>query len=119
MEREIDRILKEVEVFSVACHASWALWGITFAKEQIEAVIEKTLRQMGDDDEAQLLEDADVTVEAAVAGSAEDFDNVSVRRALDARQTASNMISHPYQLRYALARVELFREEIAALGVHV
>lgn len=78
MEREIDRLQREVEVFSVACHASWALWGITFAKEQIEAVIEQTLSNMGAQDEIQLLDEGDTTADTVGAGcSAENFDNVS------------------------------------------
>ncbi|UZJ57157.1 hypothetical protein CBS101457_006477 [Exobasidium rhododendri] len=97
MEREIDRLEKEVEIYSMACHASWALWGVTFAKEQIELVLEDVLNRSGASDETILLMDTDQTTPASVAGCSEDFDN----------------------LRYTLGRVELFREEIAALGISV
>jgi thiamine kinase-like enzyme len=90
MEREIERLEREVEVFSPACHASWALWGITFAKENIELIIGSIL----DEDE-----DGNATIEGipddVVLGSAESFDN----------------------LRYSLSRVELFREELNKLGI--
>lgn len=117
MQREIDRLEKEVAVYSVACHASWALWGMTFAKEQIEAIMEDTLKKMGADNEAILLEESDTVTEAAVAGSAESFDNVSSTYRSVRKRLHLILFYYLFQLRYALGRIELFREEIAALGI--
>ena len=96
MQKEIDRLEKEVEIFSPACHASWALWGMTFAKESIEALLRASLQ--GDYVDPALASARDTENGAEViAGSAESFDN----------------------LRYTLSRVELFRAELKALGVQV
>lgn len=80
IEREIDRLEAEVQIFSVACHANWALWGITFAKEQIEAIMQSTLDIKGDESEITLSEevvDHQAVEGAPAACSAENYDNVS------------------------------------------
>lgn len=95
MEREIDRLEKEVEVYSIACHASWAVWGITFAKEQIESVIGDYLARMESGEDAILLQDQEQEAEAAVAGSAEAFDNVSHGRPVQTHRLLSLICAAP------------------------
>lgn len=95
IEREIDRLEREVEVWSPACHACWALWGITFAKEMIEGVIKVATEQVKSGMLGKESSSLPKEIENIVAGSAESFDN----------------------LRYTLGRVELFRAELTALGV--
>ncbi|MCO5565457.1 hypothetical protein L7F22_019130 [Adiantum nelumboides] len=96
MQKEIDRLEKEVEIFSPACHAAWALWGMTFAKESIETLLRICLQGDYVDPAMASARDAENGAEV-IAGSAESFDN----------------------LRYTLSRVELFRAELKALGVQV
>ncbi|PWN32187.1 kinase-like protein [Meira miltonrushii] len=96
MQKEIDRLEKEVEIFSPACHAAWALWGMTFAKESIEQLLRNCLQGNYVDPALVSARDMENGSEV-IAGSAESFDN----------------------LRYTLSRVELFRAELKALGVQV
>lgn len=71
IEREIERLEREIDIFSPACHASWALWGVTFARETIENLLVQALEQGTRDSSS-----TEKTTQVA-AGSAESFDNVS------------------------------------------
>ncbi|KAN0059611.1 hypothetical protein ACQY0O_008179 [Thecaphora frezii] len=96
IEREIDRLEREIRVWSPATHAVWGLWGIVFAKEEVESVLSRAVAEI--EAPAELLPRESVLRNNAPAklheaGSAESFDN----------------------LRYALGRFELFREEFRQL----
>lgn len=74
MEREIERLEREVEVYSPACHASWALWGVTFAKEMMETLLARSIEDL----HASPKNEGNVSAADPGAGwSAESFDNVS------------------------------------------
>lgn len=93
IEKEIDRLEREVRLWSAATHAVWGLWGIVFAKEELESVLFKAKAEAeGQPVEQTVLSDIS-TQTVAAAGSAEAFDN----------------------LRYALGRIELFRQEFQQL----
>ncbi|PWN52548.1 kinase-like protein [Violaceomyces palustris] len=106
IEREIDRLEKEIKVWSPATHAVWALWGIVFAKEAIENVISQARLEVSHPSPpdgppssacfSSVLHDEDQGDEmrpVMTAGCSESFDN----------------------LRYALGRFELFRSEFKRL----
>ncbi len=106
IEREVDRLEREVNMWSPAAHAVWSLWGMVFCREEVEMVVEKSKRIMrqvhrgGDKRLEQLSKDDPQLVElagqkAVEEGAEEAFDN----------------------LRYALNRVELFRYEMKAMGL--
>lgn len=93
IEKEIDRLEREVLLWSPATHAVWGLWGIVFAKEELESVLARAKAEA----EGQAVEETVLsetsTQAVGAAGSAETFDN----------------------LRYALGRIELFRQEWSQL----
>ncbi|KAJ9474289.1 Choline kinase [Pseudozyma hubeiensis] len=93
IEKEVDRLEREVHLWSPATHAVWGLWGIVFAKEELESVLARAKAEADGQqvDETVLSEKSTQTV--ASAGCAETFDN----------------------LRYALGRIELFRQEFEQL----
>ncbi|PWY99153.1 kinase-like protein [Testicularia cyperi] len=93
IEKEVDRLEREVMLWSPATHAVWGLWGIVFAQEEVEAVLKRAIAEAeGDASGDSVLGDAK-TDSIYEAGSAESFDN----------------------LRYALGRIELFRQEFRQL----
>lgn len=93
IEKEVDRLEREVHLWSAATHAVWGLWGIVFAREELESVLVKAKAEA----EGQVVEEtvlSDVSTQTvASAACAETFDN----------------------LRYALGRIELFRQEFRQL----
>ncbi|SPO24081.1 related to CKI1 - choline kinase [Ustilago trichophora] len=93
IEKEIDRLEREVQLWSPATHAVWGLWGIVFAKEELEAVLTKAKAEA----DGQAVEETVLSEISAQnvpsAACAETFDN----------------------LRYALGRIELFRQEFQKL----
>ncbi|SNX86548.1 related to CKI1 - choline kinase [Melanopsichium pennsylvanicum] len=93
IEKEIDRLEREVHLWSPATHAVWGLWGIVFAKEELEAVLTKAKAEAEGEpvEETVLFEMSTQAVPSATC--AEIFDN----------------------LRYALGRIELFRQEFRQL----
>ncbi|SPC64666.1 related to CKI1 - choline kinase [Ustilago sp. UG-2017b] len=93
IEKEIDRLEREVLLWSPATHAVWGLWGIVFAKEELESVLARAKAEAeGQAVEETVLTEAS-TQAVGAAESAETFDN----------------------LRYALGRIELFRHEWSQL----
>ena len=93
IEKEIDRLEREVLLWSPATHAVWGLWGIVFAKEELESVLARAEAEAeGQAVEETVLTEAS-TQAVGAAESAETFDN----------------------LRYALGRIELFRHEWSQL----
>jgi len=93
IEKEIDRLDREVQLWSPATHAVWGLWGIVFAKEELEAVLSKAQAEAEGQavEETVLCETSTHTMPSAACAVA--FDN----------------------LRYALGRIELFRQEFHEL----
>lgn len=93
IEKEVDRLEREVHIWSAATHAVWGLWGIVFAKEELESVLAKASAEAEGQqvEETVLSEQSTQTVPSAAC--AETFDN----------------------LRYALGRIELFRQEFQQL----
>ncbi|SPO24104.1 related to CKI1 - choline kinase [Ustilago trichophora] len=93
IEKEIDRLEREVQLWSPATHAVWGLWGIVFAKEELEAVLTKAKAEADGQavEETVLSEISSQNIPSAAC--AETFDN----------------------LRYALGRIELFRQEFQQL----
>lgn len=82
-----------MQLWSPATHAVWGLWGIVFAKEELEAVLTKAKAEA----EGRAIEEtvlSEISTQAVPsAACAETFDN----------------------LRYALGRIELFRQEFQRL----
>lgn len=93
IEKEIDRLEREVQLWSPATHAVWGLWGIVFAKEELETVLALAKAEA----EGQAIEEtvlSEVSTPALPSRACtETFDN----------------------LRYALGRIELFRQEFRQL----
>lgn len=91
IEKETDRLDREVQLWSPATHAVWGLWGIVFAREDVEAVLKQAKAEV----EGEALSDS-VLGEAradVVSTCSQSFDN----------------------LRYALGRIEMFRQEFRRL----
>jgi hypothetical protein len=89
IEREIDRLEREVAIWSPATHAVWGLWGIVFAKEELEAVLTKAAAEARGEPVKETVLSETSTLSVPSAACSETFDN----------------------LRYALGRIELFRQE--------
>ncbi|SJX64951.1 related to CKI1-choline kinase [Sporisorium reilianum f. sp. reilianum] len=93
IEKEVDRLDREVHLWSAATHAVWGLWGIVFAREELESVLARAKAEAeGQRVEETVLSDVSTQLVASAA-CAETFDN----------------------LRYALGRIELFRQEFREL----
>ncbi|KAL9935478.1 hypothetical protein V8E36_005826 [Tilletia maclaganii] len=91
IEKEVDRIEHEVWLWGPACHALWALWGIVFAKEEIEQLLEDALNP--DTGSAKPKD-----VKTIVEGEGSDVDTFDY-------------------LRYTLGRIELFRQETQSMNI--
>ncbi|KAK0558099.1 hypothetical protein OC846_000092 [Tilletia horrida] len=89
IEKEVDRLEREVWLWGPACHALWGLWGIVFAKEEIEELLESALDPSG----ARKRE-----VQQQAEGEGVDVDTFDY-------------------LRYALGRIELFREDSSMMQI--
>ncbi|KAK0540475.1 hypothetical protein OC835_000642 [Tilletia horrida] len=93
IEKEVDRIEREVWLWGPACHAVWSLWGIVFAKEEIEQLLKDALNP---DAGSQTVKASETKTQAeGEGGDVDTFD----------------------YLRYALGRIELFREETASMSI--
>ncbi|TKY85604.1 hypothetical protein EX895_005766 [Sporisorium graminicola] len=93
IEKEVDRLEREVHLWSAATHAVWGLWGIVFAKEELESVLVRAKAEAeGQPVEETVLSEISTQLVASAA-CADTFDN----------------------LRYALGRIELFRQEFKQL----
>ena len=91
IEKETDRLDREVQIWSPATHAVWGLWGIVFAREDIEMVLNRAKAEVeGQAVSESVLGEAPTDV---VSTCSQSFDN----------------------LRYALGRIELFRQEFRRL----
>ncbi len=93
IEKEVDRLEREVRLWSPATHAVWGLWGIVFAKEELEAVLIKAKAEAEGQVVKETVLSETVTQLVLPAACAESFDN----------------------LRYAVGRIELFRQEFQRL----
>lgn len=91
IEKETDRLDREVQLWSPATHAVWGLWGIVFAKEDVETVLNRAKAEVEGH-----------AVSESVLGEARD----------DVVSTCSQSFDN---LRYALGRIELFRQEFRRL----
>ncbi|CAD6930119.1 unnamed protein product [Tilletia controversa] len=92
IEKEVDRIEREIWLWGPACHAVWGLWGIVFAKEEIEQLLKNALDP---DAEAAAEKNKPKAQADGEGGDVDTFD----------------------YLRYALGRIELFREETASMNI--
>ncbi|KAE8259894.1 hypothetical protein A4X13_0g705 [Tilletia indica] len=92
IEKEVDRIEREIWLWGPACHAVWGLWGIVFAKEEIEQLLANALDPNAE--EAAPKSEPEVQEEGE-GGDAGNFD----------------------YLRYALGRIELFRDETVSMNI--
>ena len=91
---EVDRLEREVHVWSPATHAVWGLWGVVMARDDILGLIESTRKHIRTTPEGLVYEPHAQEPNSIVQGS-EDFDN----------------------LKFGLCRFELFREELMQRGV--
>lgn len=90
VERDIERIDAEVRMWSPVTHAVWALWGLVYAKPEIEAAFRTAQEE----------------IEQGLAPGSK------------AEQEHKDLQEEPFDyLRYALGRIELWRQELAALGI--
>ncbi|KDN43410.1 kinase-like protein [Tilletiaria anomala UBC 951] len=112
IEREVDRLEREVNVWSPASHAVWGLWGIVFGRAEIEAVLERALATV---------RDASMGTDAAGAKDDNENDDVLLLQAEEKDKEAGAEEAGAEEafdyLRYALGRIELFRYEIKELGI--
>uniref|UniRef100_V5EZE0 Choline kinase n=1 Tax=Kalmanozyma brasiliensis (strain GHG001) TaxID=1365824 RepID=V5EZE0_KALBG len=93
IEKEVDRLEREVHLWSPATHAVWGLWGIVFAREELESVLTRAKAEAeGQPVEETVLSDVSTKLVPSAA-CAESFD----------------------YLRYALGRIELFQQEFQQL----
>lgn len=93
IEKEVDRLEREVHLWSPATHAVWGLWGIVFAREELESVLARAKAEAeGQPVEETVLSDVSTKLVPSAA-CAESFD----------------------YLRYALGRIELFQQEFQQL----
>ena len=91
---EIDRLEEEIRIWSPATNAVWGLWGIVIARDPIMALIQRVRARVHRTDDGTLrYEPEEIVAQTYEAGSAENFDN----------------------LRFALGRMEIFRNELHAL----
>ena len=94
-QAQVDRLEQEVHVWSPATHAVWGLWGIVIARNDIETLLAHVKSHVRTTPEGLVYEDPGEPAPPCDEKGAEDFDN----------------------LRFALGRIELFREELGERGI--